>query len=218
MGRRSRRRPMRGRGVNSPLPEKQQRVEEQINPTYFAGSPTQEDQYWGRRASGGEEDYYWSRLSDQFYLKDVIPSTYLEIHNKCYEAYNANPLAFAIIELTTSFVLGEGITVSADNQRVQQIINDFWHHPENRMDERIYSLCTELSLYGEQFIHFFVNKYDGNVIIRQIDPSLIDMIETDPEDIEKPLRYHRRPIGQVMTATAGDPPPQVVQLNPEEET
>ncbi|MBV9228011.1 MAG: hypothetical protein JOZ18_01770 [Chloroflexi bacterium] len=186
------------------IPE--QRITEQINPTFFSSSPTQEDWYWGRIATGGEEDYLWRRLSDNWYQKDVIPSTYLEIHNQCYEAYNANPLAFAIIELTTSFVMGEGITVSAANKRVQQVLDAFWHDPENRMDERIYSLCTELSLYGEQFIHFFVNKYDGSVIIRQIDPSLIDQIETDPEDVEKPLRYHRRPIGQVMSATSGDPP------------
>ena len=73
-------------------------------------------------------------------------------------------------------------------------------------------------MFGEQFIHFLVNKYDGTVIIRQIDPSLIDQIETDPEDIEKPLRFHRRPIGQVMTATSGDPPPQIVHFNTEEET
>src|SRR5262245_15529225 len=90
-----------------------QRVAEQINPTYFASSPTQEDQYWSKYVNGTEEDYLWRRLSDTFYQKDVIPSTYLEIHNACYEAWNSNPLAFAIIELTTSFVLGEGITVSA---------------------------------------------------------------------------------------------------------
>jgi hypothetical protein len=42
--------------------------------------------------------------------------------------------------------------------------------------------------------------------IGQIDPSLIDQIETDPEDVEKPLQYHRRPIGQTMSATSGDPP------------
>jgi len=183
-----------------------QRITEQINPTYFASSPTQEDWYWSRYVNGAEEDYLWRRLSDNFYQKDVIPSTYLEIHNQCYEAYNANPLAFAIIELTTSFVLGEGITVSASNKRVQQVIDAFWYHPENRMEERVYSLCTELALYGELFIHFFVNQYDGSVVIRQIDPSLIDQIETDPEDVEKPLRYHRRPIGQTMNATSGDPP------------
>ncbi|MBV9228850.1 MAG: hypothetical protein JOZ18_06025, partial [Chloroflexi bacterium] len=143
------------RPSNAHIPE--QRITEQINPTFFSSSPTQEDWYWGRIATGNEEDLLWRRLSDNWYQKDVIPSTYLEIHNQCYEAYNANPLAFAIIELTTSFVMGEGITVSAANKRVQQVLDAFWHDPENRMDERIYSLCTELSLYGEQFIHFFVN-------------------------------------------------------------
>ncbi|GAC1473759.1 MAG: hypothetical protein PVSMB5_25470 [Ktedonobacteraceae bacterium] len=182
-----------------------QQVREQINPTFFASSPTQEDWYWGKIATGNEEDYLWRRLSDTPYMKDVIPSTYLEIHNQCYEAYNANPLAFSIIELTTSFVLGEGLTLTARDTRVQQVLDEFWQHSENRMEERIYSLCTELSLYGEQFIHFFVNKYDGSVTIRQIDPSLIDQVETDPEDIEKPLRYHRRPVGQVTSATTGDP-------------
>jgi len=77
-------------------PLQQQQIQEQIDPTAFSASPTQEDQYWGQLASGTEEDYYWRRLSDNWYAKDVIPSTYLDIHNACYEAYNANPLAFAI--------------------------------------------------------------------------------------------------------------------------
>lgn len=179
---------------------------------------TQEDNYWGKLASGTEDEWAYRRLSDQWYQKDLLPSTYLEIHNQVFEAYNANPLAYAIIEQTTSFVLGEGVIVSAANKKVQAVIDAFWYHPENRMDDRIYSLCMELALYGEQFIHFFVNKFDGTVIIRQIDPSLIDQIETDPEDIEKPLRYHRRPIGQVMTSNAGDPPPSIVQMRPGEET
>src|SRR5215470_6065015 len=67
-----------------------QRISELVNPTAFASSPTQEDWYWGRLATGNEEDLYWRRLSDNWHQKDVIPSTYLEIHNQCYEAYNAN--------------------------------------------------------------------------------------------------------------------------------
>ncbi len=184
---------------------KEKRITEQINPTAFSGTPSQEDQLWGRIATGGEEDYYWRRLSDNFYQKDLIPSTYLEIHNACYEAYNANPIAFSIVEMTTSFVLGKGLTISAANPRVQALLDAFWHDPKNHMDERVYLICNELALYGEQFIHFFINKYDGSVVIRQIDPSLIDEIETDPEDVENHLRYHRRPIGQVMSATADDP-------------
>lgn len=184
----------------------QGRVKEQIDPTTFSSSPTVEDWYWSKNTNGTDEDWLYRRLDQNWYQKDVLPNVYLEIHNQCYEAYNANPLAFSIIELTTSFVLGEGITVAAKNRRVQAVIDSFWNNTENHMDERVYNLCTELALYGEQFIHFFVNPYDGSVVIRQIDPSIIDMIETDPEDIEKHLRYHRRPISQTVQATAGDAP------------
>lgn len=183
-----------------------QRIQEQINPTFSASSPTQEDWYWGRAVTGGEEDYYWRRLSDNWYMKDVIPSTYLEIHNACYEAYNANPIAFAIIEITTSFVLGKGVTIAANQPAVQKVLMDFWNDLDNHMDTRVYSLCTELSLYGEQFIRFYVNRINGRVKIRQIDPSIIDQIETDPDDIETPLRFHQRPIGPSATLP-GDPPP-----------
>ncbi len=176
-------------------PHADQHIQEQLNPTAFSSSPTQEDWYWGRVATGDEEDFYWRRLSDSWYQKDVIPATYLELHNLCYEAYNANPLAFAIIEITTSFVLGKGVTVAATLPEVQRVLMDFWNDPANHMDTRIYALCTELALYGEQFIRFFVNPYNGHVKIRQIDPSTIDEIETDPEDIETVLRFHRRPLG-----------------------
>jgi hypothetical protein len=171
------------------------------------GGSLQEDRYWGRRAIGTEEDLYWRRLTDDWYGKDVLPSTYLEIHNQCYEAYNANPLANYIIEITTNFVLGTGISVTATNRRVQRLLDAFWDDPENHMATRVYSLCTELSLYGELFVRFFVNPFSGALKIAQIDPSLIDQIETDPDNIEKSLRFHQRPIGLGGASwNAGTPP------------
>ncbi|MBV8085208.1 MAG: hypothetical protein JO247_10385, partial [Chloroflexi bacterium] len=158
-------------------------------------SGTLEDFYWGRPVGGTEEDYLWRRLSDNWYQKDVVPSTYLELHNECYEAYNSNPLARQAIEIGTSMVLGGGLKITARSPRVQRLLDRFWHDPENHMDMRLYSLCTELALYGEQFIRFFVNPIDGTVKIGQIDPSTIDQIVTDPENVEKPLRFHQRPIG-----------------------
>ena len=79
---------------------------------------------------------------------------YVELHNECYEAYNANPLANTIVETITNFTLGRGVLVSAANRRVQRVLDAFWRDPDNRMDARIYDLCTELSVYGEQFIRF----------------------------------------------------------------
>jgi len=74
------------------------------------------------------------------------PSTYLELHNQCYEAYNSNPLARQAIEITTSMVLGSGLKVAAHTQRVQRLLDRFWHDPDNHMDLRVCSLCTELGL------------------------------------------------------------------------
>ena len=173
-----------------------------------ASQPTTEDWYWGRRGSTGtEEDYFWRRLSDNWYQKDVVPSTYLEIHNQVFEAWNANPIANYVIEIGVNFVLGDGIHVRANNKKVQKVIDGFWNDPDNRMDHRIYDLCQELSLYGEIFVRFFVNDFNGDVKIVTIDPSMIDQIESDPENIEHEIRIHRRPIGPSATIPASLPCP-----------
>ncbi|GAC1637559.1 MAG: hypothetical protein NVS4B2_26400 [Chloroflexota bacterium] len=163
-------------------------------------APTQEDWYWGRSSiTGSEEDYYWRRISDNYSQKDVLPGTYLELHNQCYEAYNANPMANAIVEMGVNFTLGEGLQVDARNKKVQRILDAFWDDPDNHMNRRQFDLATELSLYGEIFVRFFVNPFDGHVKIAFLDPSLVDQIDTDPENVERELRVHRRPLAQNST-------------------
>lgn len=154
---------------------------------------TTEDWFWGRTsASGTEEDYFWRRLSDNWSQKDVLPSTYREIHNQVYEAYNSNPLANAIVELGVNFVLGDGLQIDAAHPKVQKLIDRFWNDPDNHMALRQYDIATELSLYGEIFIRIFVNPYDGRLKIGMVDPSLIDEIECDPENIERQIRCRVR--------------------------
>jgi hypothetical protein len=173
---------------------------------------TTEDWFWGRAAATGtEEDYFWRRLSDTWSQKDVLPGTYREIHNQVYEAYNSNPLANAIVELGVNFVLGDGLHIDAEHPRVQKLIDRFWNDPDNHMSLRQYDIATELSLYGEIFIRIFVNPYDGQVKVAMIDPSLIDEIECDPENIERQLRCHMRVgshesgVGKQATAPSGLP-------------
>ncbi|MGH2520106.1 MAG: hypothetical protein ACRDF8_09910, partial [Chloroflexota bacterium] len=61
-----------------------------------------------------------------------------------------------------------------------------------------------------QFIRFFVNPFDGSVKIGQIDPSTIDEIYSNPENIEQALRFHQRAVGpgaDVWGPSAGMAPP-----------
>lgn len=176
------------------------RLTETVDP-----QPTTEDWFWGRAsATGSEEDYFWRRLSDNWPQKDVLPGTYLEIHNQVYEAFNANPMANAIVEMGVNFVLGDGLQIDCHNKKVQRLVDGFWNDPDNHMNIRQYEMATELSLYGELFVRFFVNPYDGHVKLALLDPSLVDQIETDPDNIERQLRVHRRPLAQ--SATAPVPP------------
>ena len=110
-----------------------------------------------------------------------------------YQAYLTNPLAYAVCEQTTSFVLGGGVQVIAKDPRVQRVVDRFWHDPENDMPLRVYALHTELCVFGEQFIRFFVDTLTGRTLIRQLDPLYITAIETHPDDVEKPLRYRYQP-------------------------
>ena len=121
-------------------------------------------------------------------------------------AYRNNPLAYAIVEQTTSFVLGGGARVVAQHPRVQKLVDAFWHDPENQMPLRIYSLHTELSLFGEQFIRFYVQPLTGRVALRQLDPLYLTQIDTDPEDAETPLRYLYQPPGSLLGVPRGEAP------------
>lgn len=166
------------------------------------------------RESAPEDDAGWRSawaLAPGSYLggteRDLAPGDWRGLLLEAYEAYCTNPLAYAVIEQSVNFVLGGGVRAVAREPRVQQAIDRFWHDPENRMDQRVYAIQTELSLFGEQFLRFFVDPLTGRVVLRQLDPLYVEAIETDPEDIERPLRYLYRPPGapgQVVPALEGE--------------
>ena len=142
-----------------------------------------EDDGWRRAAllGGRSPDPERDELDGERLLREV------------YKAYRENPLAYAIVEQQTSFVLGGGAKVVANDSRVQRVVDRFWSDAENRMALRVYSIQTELSLFGEQFIRFFTDEVTGRVIVRQLDPLYVKEIRTDAEDLEKAVAYRWAP-------------------------
>ena len=143
-----------------------------------------------------EDDTAWRRAGSPWQAetpREPSPSITRQLLLDAYEAYCTNPLAYAVIEQGTNFVLGGGVRATAADARVQRAIDRFWHDPENRLDLRVYAIQTELSLFGEQFLRAFTDPATGRVVIRQLDPLAIEAIETDPDDIERPRRYLYRP-------------------------
>lgn len=125
------------------------------------------------------------------YNKQLYLYDYLLMHSQAFEAYTHNPIAKRIVKIIPQFVLGKGFGVQAvgsgpDAEMAQHVWNSFWKF--NRMKLRIKSILRELILYGEQMLKYV--ETDRGLVIRQLDPSTVWEIVTDPEDIENVFYYH----------------------------
>jgi hypothetical protein len=138
---------------------------------------------WDQIAGGtGPADRPWSEFATD--LQDA------------HEAWRKNFLIRRIVNLCTSYVVGNGITVTSKDPDVDEFIRTFWKHPKNRMAQRLGPMCNELTRAGELFPVLFTNKVDGMSYLRFVPASQILHLETDKEDYETELRY-----GQIQRDT-----------------
>ena len=113
------------------------------------------------------------------------------------EAWRRNPLARRLVGLVTSYVVGNGITLSSDKRQVQSFIDEFWQR--NQMELRVDEWSDELSRAGELFPVLFTNPVSGMSSVRVIAASMIRSVEYDGDDYETELAYEE-------VSAPGDPP------------
>lgn len=131
------------------------------------------------------DDRYWQRLSD-----GAAPQRpWYEVRQnleRLAEVCRSNPLAARLVSMTTDFVVGAGAQLEAGPW-----VRAFWEHPLNRLDLRLYRWCDELTRSGELFLVLSRNPVDGMSYVREVPAVLVDEIVTDPDDLERELRYHQ---------------------------
>lgn len=137
------------------------------------------------------DDEFWKALSGTSAGKDERPWHKREKDlDAALAAWRDNPLAKRVVSLTTDYVLGDGLVVSSRIPYIDRWVHRFWDHPQNHMASRMYDLCDELSRAGELFIVLSRNAGDGMSYVRTVPAGRIDKIESDPDDLERELRYH----------------------------
>ena len=139
---------------------------------------------------GGEStSEYLPMMGGPFY-KQLYLYDYLDMHRKCFEAWNHNPLAHRIIKLQTDFTLGRGVKGDCKSKELQKYWDEFVE--ANNLNQKIKQLSDDLGIYGEVMIRCFTNDITGALIIREIDPSTVWEIITEPDDIETVYYYHQQ--------------------------
>jgi len=132
------------------------------------------------------DDDYWQNISGD---DPHVRRPWFERREQLEQIYitaRTNPLAQRIISLTTDFVVGD--TVAFTGSPYAQAL---WDDPQNRMSQRIYRWCDELTRSGELFIVLSRNAAGGMHYVRELPALMIDQIEIDQDDAETEHRYHQ---------------------------
>jgi hypothetical protein len=112
-----------------------------------------------------------------------------EVLEDSFNAWRLNPLARRIVELTTQYVVGGGITTVCKHEATLKFIKDFWGHRLNRMEMRAYELCDELTRSGNIFVLVSTDA-SGMSYIRAVPAFDVDQIEARANDVEQPEAFH----------------------------
>ncbi len=129
----------------------------------------------------------WSSMTGR--IQDYGLSEMQEIYADALTAWRKNPIAWRIIAVTSDYVVGDGIRIGSPNRSLNKFVNDFWNHPQNRMDLRLEGMSDELARSGDLFVLLFRNPLDGLSYIRFVTKDRIVKIETAPNDWERELTY-----------------------------
>ena len=84
--------------------------------------------------------------------------------------------------------MGDGLTPVGPGE-IGRFVDEFWHHPQNRLDLRLPELMDELSRSGDLFIALFRNPADGMSYARAVPKSEVVEIVTAGNDWERELVY-----------------------------
>ncbi len=106
--------------------------------------------------------------------RDLSPVVHDRMLDIAYYLWLTNPAAKDVIEKYVDFVVGEGITITADNPDVQSVIDAFME--DNNREDGFEGDVRDLGLYGELIFPVAVNEADGFVDLGYIDPKEVKSV------------------------------------------
>ncbi len=137
------------------------------------------------------DPYEWRPMNIRREGYDLSPKNRKEMYERAIEAWMSDPLVGHIVNLTSWFVMGEGITFAASDERVHLTLDDFWSDKETKWDSLQRLISDELQVFGEIFLRLFVNPLSGRVKAVLLDPKeIVDIARDDANG--QPARYLRR--------------------------
>jgi len=141
------------------------------------------------------ESQGWDRLSADN-SRDFSRSALRKITHASRLLFLKNPLINRAVTLQAYYVFGQGMTVSSNDEPIQEAIEAFMSNPRNQAELTSHQARTmkemDLQVHGNLFLVLFTTDIStGGVTVRSINPDEVEEIITDPDDARSPWFYKR---------------------------
>jgi hypothetical protein len=123
-------------------------------------------------------------------FRDRLSYDRKKILEQAINTWRSNPIARRIIQLTTEFVIGDGLAFQTSNVRASKFLTEFWNHPLNNLTEQLPEWADEAWRTGDLFILFSVDE-GGMIYVRALPSETIGVIQTAENDYRQELFYKR---------------------------
>lgn len=155
----------------------------------------------------GVEEY--TPLFSGYFYKQMYLYDYQLMNTKAFWFKNYSGIAKAIIDMTRSFVIGEGYSLTIKDKNAEKV----WEEYEERTDikNKIKVWCDEISTFGESFIKRVPTSAGIDHV--SIEPSTVWEIVTDPENIKDVKFYWQMYPTQYQIISDGDTPTSKYVMN-----
>lgn len=120
----------------------------------------------------------------------VDPVTIKTIQTNAQAQWITDPLIKQAVGVKRHFVLGAGITFTAEDAEVDEALHEFWRDPIEKMPEQLEDWFNSLMVTSELCLRLFP-AVNGQLRVRQIPFNEITDVITDPDDRNR-LLYIRR--------------------------
>lgn len=105
-----------------------------------------------------------------------------------YFMWDSSAMFKGLASIDKAFLFAEPITITSEDEMVQEIIDAFWDDPINQMALRFPNRMMWLSLLGEQLWQVRVNKSNGHVRLNYIDPAYIKEVYLNRLYLSEPVK------------------------------
>lgn len=126
------------------------------------------------------DDDQYRRLTGD--ARDLNPVQLEKAQRIAMYLWRQNPMAHRLTEMLADFVIGDGLSIEAADEDVQEVVDEFWNDPQMGLSNRHRDLVRDQSIYGELAFRTFRNETSGRVALGILSSDRIEDVQPDSEN------------------------------------